>query len=68
MKKSYYILLILSFAYVFSSCKKEILPTELSLSVITYLQRGISENSVSCDFEGSVSVPDQTIQVTVEWW
>jgi len=68
MKKQYYILLILSFVFVFSSCKKEIIPTTLNLSVTTQPEGGNEVNSVSCEFEGTVSVPDQSIPVTVEWW
>ena len=69
MKNKYYLLLILSFVFIFSSCKEEIIPTELTLTVTTQPEGGNSVNTVSCEFEGALSVPEQSIQVTVEgWW
>ena len=40
----------------------------LNLSIITQPEGGAQVSSVSCSFEGAVSAPDQTAQVTVEWW
>ena len=68
MKKSYFIIIILSFVFIFSSCKEDIIPTELNLIVSSNPQGGTQVSSVSCSFDGSVSVPDQSVQVTVEWW
>jgi len=69
MKKNYYLLIILSIVLIFSSCKKEeILPTTLSLNVTTQPQGGTQVNTVSCEFNGTVSEADKSISVTVEWW
>ena len=75
MKKSYYIPFILSFVFLFSACKKEEITPDppppdvtLNLSVTNQPDGGNQVNTVSCEYDGSVSVSDESIQVTVEWW
>ena len=62
------LLLALRLSVQFSFCKKEIIPTELILSVTTNPQGEANADSVTCSFNGAVSVPDQSVQLTVEWW